>query len=293
MSSLKTIHLPQGPLQYLERGRGQPIVFVHGLMADHQLWVPLLPDLGQVARCIVPNWPLGAHAKAMKPDADLSVPGLARLIADFIVALDLRDVTLVGNDSGGALVQMVCARHPERIGRAVLTTCDAYDVFPPPAFATLKWWGHVPGLAWVSAQLLHHVPVLRRLPIAFGDLTEGPMDDDLIERWLRPLRKDAGVRRDVRKFLRSVSTRFTEEAGFALQGFNRPVLLLWSTRCRHFPKRLAERLLRELPDARLQWIDTAGVFLSLEHAGQVADSIRRFHLEVACEGTPEGKSCAI
>lgn len=293
MSSLKTIHLPQGPLQYLDQGRGQPIVFVHGLLADHQLWVPLLPDLGQVARCIVPNWPLGAHAKAMKSDADLSVPGVARLIADFIAALDLRDVTLVGNDSGGALVQMVCARYPERIGRAVLTTCDAYDVFPPPAFATLKWWGHVPGLAWVSAQLLHHVPVLRRLPIAFGDLTDEPLADDLIEHWLRPLRKDAGVRRDVRKFLCSVSTRFTEEAGFALQGFNRPVLLLWSTRCRHFPKRLAERFLRELPHAELQWVDSAGVFLSLEHAGQVADSIRRFHQENALREQPEGKSCAI
>ncbi|MDI1259130.1 alpha/beta hydrolase [Aquabacterium sp.] len=293
MSSLKTIHLPQGPLQYLDQGRGQPIVFVHGLLADHQLWLPLLPDLGQGVRCIFPNWPLGAHAKAMKPDADLSVPGVARLIADFIAALDLRDVTLVGNDSGGALVQMVCARHPERIGRAVLTTCDAYDVFPPPAFATLKWWGHVPGLAWVSAQLLHHVPVLRRLPIAFGDLTEGPLADDLIEHWLQPLRKDAGVRRDVRKFLRSVSTRFTEEAGFALQGFNRPVLLLWSTRCRHFPKRLAERLLSELPHAELQWVDSAGVFLSLEHAGQVADNIRRFHQENALQEQPEGKSCAI
>lgn len=292
MASLKTIHLPQGPLQYLEQGSGQPIVFVHGLLADHQLWVPLLPDLGQSARCILPNWPLGAHAMAMKPDADLSVPGVARLIADFIAALDLQDVTLVGNDSGGALVQMVCARHPERIGRVVLTTCDAYDVFPPPAFATLKWWGHIPGLAWASAQLLHHVPVLRRLPIAFGDLTDAPLADGLIEHWLRPLRKDAGVRRDVRKFLRSVSTRFTEEAGFALRGFNRPVLLLWSTHCRHFPKRLAERLLRELPNARLQWIDSAGVFLSLDHAGQVAGSIRRFHLENAAAQS-EGKSCAI
>lgn len=108
MTTLKTIHLPQGPLQYLEQGRGQPMVFVHGLLADHQLWLPLLPDLGQGVRCIVPNWPLGAHAMAMKPDADLSVPGVAQLIADFIAALDLRDVTLVGNDSGGALVQMVC-----------------------------------------------------------------------------------------------------------------------------------------------------------------------------------------
>lgn len=293
MSSLKTIQLPQGPIQYLDQGRGQPMVFVHGLIADHQLWAPLLADLGPGVRCILPNWPLGAHTMPMTPDADLSVPGVARLIADFMAALGLTDVTLVGNDSGGALVQMVCAQHPERIGRVVLTTCDAYDVFPPPTFATLKWWGPVPGLAWCSAQLLHHIPALRRLPIAFGDLTEAPLDDDLIERWLGPLRKDAGVRRDVRKFLRTVSTRFTEEAGLALQGFNRPVLLLWSTRCHHFPSRLAERLMKDLPNAELQWIDSSGVFLSLEHAGEVADSIKRFHAETGLKAQPESKSCAI
>lgn len=278
MSSLKTIHLAQGPIRYLEHGQGQPVVFVHGLLVDHRLWTPLLQDLGPGLRCILPDWPLGSHAMAMQPEADLSVHGMARLIADFIASLDLKEVILVGNDTGGALVQMVCARHPERIGRVVLTTCDAYDVFPPPAFVTLKWWGHIPGLAWASAQLLHHIPALRRLPITFGDLTEAPLSDALAERWLRPLRTDAGVRRDVRKFLRSMSARFTEEAGFALKGFKQPVLLLWSQRCRHFPNRLAERLHCELPDAELQWIDSSGVFLSLEHAPRVAASIRRFGL---------------
>jgi pimeloyl-ACP methyl ester carboxylesterase len=204
------------------------------------------------------------------------VMGMVQLIADFIAALDLKDVILVGNDSGGALVQMVCARFPQRIARVVLTTCDAYDVFPPPAFAYLKLLGHVPALAWWSAQLLHHVPLLRRLPITFGDLTDGPLASELIEHWLRPLRHDAGVRRDVCQFLRTLSPQYTEEAGVALRSFERPVLLLWSTRCHHFPKRLAERLQRELPHADLHWIDSTGVFLSLEYADQLVAHIQQF-----------------
>jgi len=286
MSQSKIIQLPQGPIQYIEHGHGQVVVFVHGLMVDNKLWQPLLAEIGQGLRCILPNLPLGAHSVAMHPQANLSVAGMAQLVADFIEALDLHDVILVGNDTGGALAQIVCARFPERISRLVLTTCDAYEVFPPPAFAVLKLLGFVPALAWLTVQLLHHIAPLRRLPFAFGDLTDGPLDDALIEHWLTPPRKNAGVRRDVSKFLRTLSNRYTQEAGAALQRFDKPVLLLWSTRCRHFPKRLAERFQKELPNAELHWIDSAGVFLSLEYARRVAEHIRAF---AAVEAEPGRK----
>jgi pimeloyl-ACP methyl ester carboxylesterase len=276
MPPLKTLQLPQGPVQYLERGQGQSIVFVHGLMVDNQLWLPIVSELSQGLRCIVPNWPLGAHAMPMVPTANLSVMGMTRLIADLMDALDLRDVILVGNDTGGALAQMVCAHFPERIAGVVLTTCDAYDVFPPPAFAFLKWLGHAPPLAWLMAQSMHHVPPLRRLPFSFGGLTDGPLSNELIEHWLRPMRTDAGVRQDVCKFLRTLSNRYTQDAGDALRRFNKPVLLLWSTRSRHFPRHLAERMQREWSNTELCWIDSAGVFLSLEHAQQLVSHIKRF-----------------
>jgi pimeloyl-ACP methyl ester carboxylesterase len=224
----------------------------------------------------MPNWPLGAHAVAMAPQASLSVSGMVQLIVDFIVELDLHDVILVGNDTGGALVQMVGASCPQRLARMVLTTCDAYDIFPPPAFVHLTWMGHVPGLAWLAYQLMHHIPASRRLSIAFGSLTDRPLDPGLVKQWIRPLRENVGVRRDVCKFLRTLSSRDTEEAGEALKAFDKPVLLLWSTRCNYFPRRLAERLQRELPHAELHWIDSGGVFVSLEHTAQVAGHIRRF-----------------
>lgn len=278
MHQSHTIQLPQGAVQYIEQGNGQPVVFVHGLLVDNELWQPLAAELGPGFRCILPNWPLGAHSLAMEPQADLSVLGMTQLIADFIVALDLHDVILVGNDTGGALAQMVCTRFPDRIASLVLTTCDAYDVFPPPTFMLLKWLGHLSPLVWLTAQLMHHVPPLRRLPFAFGDLTDAPLDNELIEHWLRPIRTDVGIRRDVCKFLRTLSTQYTLDAAVALQRARQPVLLLWSTQCRHFPVRLAERFQRELSNTELRWIDSAGVFLSLEYAQPLAEHIRHFHL---------------
>ncbi|RZL07153.1 MAG: alpha/beta hydrolase [Rubrivivax sp.] len=275
-SPLHTLQLPQGPIDYLDQGTGQPLVFVHGLMAGHEVWSPLIPKLGPGLRCIVPTWPLGAHARPMAADADLSAPGVAQLIADFIEALDLREVILIGNDSGGALVQMVCARFPQRIARMVLTTCDAYDIFPPPAFAYLRWMAHVPLLVWEAAQLMHYVPPLRRLPFTFGDVVEGTLPGHLVERWLQPLRSNAGVRRDLCKFMRSLSPRHTQAAAEALKGFDRPVLLLWSTDCHHFPQRLAERMVQEWPDARVEWVQSRGVFLSLDHPAPLAAAMRRF-----------------
>ncbi len=284
--TIRTIPLPQGTIQYLDEGRGSPIVFVHGLLIDNVLWQPLLPALTQRFRCIQPNWPLGSHSVAMHPDADLSVPGMAKLIADFIEALDLTDVTLVGNDTGGALTQMVCARFPERIGRMVLTTCDGYDIFPPPAFSYLKLMGYLPFMPWLAAQLLLRVPALRGLPITFGDLTDKPMSSALIEHCMTPMSRDAGVRHDVRKFLRTLSRRYTQDAAVTLATIDKPALLLWSTRCHHFPKRLAEQFERELPHAELHWIDSRGVFLSLEYPDLLARHIARFVASHATEMQP-------
>ncbi len=276
MPQLKTVQLSQGPIEYLEQGEGRAIVFVHGLLVDNKLWQPMLAKLGQGHRFILPNWPMGAHTLKMKPQADLSVPGMVQLIVDFLEALELRDVILVGNDTGGALVQMVCAKIPNRISGAVLTTCDAYDVFPPSMFAVLKWLGYSTSLTWMVAQAIHRIAPLRHMLLAVGRLTDTPLDEALIAHWLYPLRTDEGVRHDVGKFLRTLSTRFTLNAAAQLKAFNKPVLLLWSTQSKHFPKILAERLQHDLPCAQLHWIDSAGIFLSLDYPDQVASQIQKF-----------------
>src|SRR3954451_4357782 len=131
--------LRQGTIRYTESGEGDPIVFVHGLLVDGRLWRKVTPLLAGDFRCIVPEMPLGSHTTPMSPDADLSPPALAQLIEEFLESLGLDEVTLVGNDTGGAISQITAANHPQRIGRLVLTNCDAFETFLPPAFNPLKW----------------------------------------------------------------------------------------------------------------------------------------------------------
>ena len=129
MESGHELELPQGQIRYRDSGAGRPLVFVHGLLVDGLLWRKVTPLLDGEFRCIAPDWPLGSHRVALAPSADRSPHGMARLIADFLEKLELEDVTLVANDTGGAIAQLLVTERPERIGRLVLTPCDCYENF--------------------------------------------------------------------------------------------------------------------------------------------------------------------
>src|ERR1700730_9373822 len=113
----RTVHLSSGRIRYRDEGTGPTLLFVHGLLVNGLLWRKVVPLLRGQFRCVTPDWPLGSHQMAMNPDADLGLPALAGLIAEFMEALDLQQVTLVGSDTGGALCQMVAAWHSDRLAR--------------------------------------------------------------------------------------------------------------------------------------------------------------------------------
>jgi len=274
-SEPREVRLPQGTIRYREAGAGEPIVFVHGLLVNGLLWRKVVPALEAEFRSIVPDLPLGSHSIAMDTDAELTPPDLARLIADFIAALDLESVTLVGNDTGGALSQLVAVNHPERIGRLVLTNCDAYENFLPPAFRPLQWLAHVPGAVFAIAQSMRARPV-QRLPIAYGWLTKRPIDPEVMRAYLRPVMSDRAVRRDVAKVLRGISNSYTLAAAQRFAEFDRPVLLAWGRDDRFFKPSYAERLAQAFPDARLEWIEDGLTFVPEEQAERVAELIGAF-----------------
>jgi pimeloyl-ACP methyl ester carboxylesterase len=267
------IDLPQGTLEYREQGRGPVVLFVHGLLVDAELWAPVIDELSTHCRCIAPTWPLGSHRRPMSPGADLSPAGLARLVADFMDALELDHVTLVGNDSGGAICQLVAADHGARLARLVLTDCDALEVFPPRRYAYLSWLPRVPGLAWLLARSMLHLPFVRRLPIAFGPLTRRPLPQALLRRWVEPLARDRGVRRDTLAFIRGVSPGVTLGAAERLTTFDRPVLFIWGANDPFFPVSLAERLAARLRDARVHTIADATTFVPLDQPAAVAAAL--------------------
>jgi pimeloyl-ACP methyl ester carboxylesterase len=250
-------------------------VLVHGLLTNSLLWADVAPRLAAGFRVIVPDWPLGSHAVPLREGADFSPSGLARLIADFLAALELRDVMLVGNDTGGALCQLVALDHPERIGRLVLTPCDAYENFLPPMFRPLQLIAHVPGAVWLVAQSVRP-RAAQRLPMTFGWLSKRPLEPAIARAFLRPVQTDARIRREVASLLRAISPRYTVAAAKRFGEFGKPVLIAWAPEDRVFPFRHAERMAAAFPDARLERIEDSYTFVPVDQPARTAELIAAF-----------------
>lgn len=269
----KEIDLPAGRIRYREAGTGKPIVFVHGYLVDGRLWDGVVDRLAGEFRCIAPDWPMGSQQIAMNPDADLSPPGIAAIIASLLEALDLDDVTIVGNDSGGAMSQVLVTRHPERIGRLVLTNCDTHENFPPGIFKALPSIAKLPGAVQAMALPLRIGAVGR---YAFKPFARTRIPDDLIASWLAPAVQDRGVLHDLKKVTVGMNKRYTLEAAAALRGSQLPILLTWAPGDKYFPISYAERLAAEAGNARIVTIPDAKTFVALDQPERLATEIAQF-----------------
>jgi pimeloyl-ACP methyl ester carboxylesterase len=270
------IELPAGTIRYREAGEGPAVVFVHGYLVDGRLWDGVVDRLSDRCRCIAPDWPIGAQQVAMRPDADLSPPGIAAIIAGFLEALDLEDVTIVGNDSGGAMSQVLVTRHPQRIGRLVLTNCDTHENFPPGIFKAMPPIAKLPGGMGLLAAPFR-VGALARA--AFKPFAKTKIPEELVASWMAPGLHDPGVKRDAKKVTVGMNKRFTLEAAERLSESELPILLTWAPGDRFFPIEYAERLAKETPNARLVEIPDAKTFVPLDQPQRLADEIARFVAE--------------
>ena len=268
------IALPTGIIDYHDTGTGPPVVLVHGALVDAQLWRPLIERLEATHRCIAPELPLGSHRRAMAPDADQTPHGVARLIGELLEALDLRDVTLVGNDTGGGLAQLVALDHGERVGRLVLTNCDAFETFPPKAFVPLFRLARIPGVLRALYQPMR-LPAARRLPLAFGMLGRR-LPDELTRGWVVPVLKDGGVRRDVARFLRGVKPSVLLDAGARLPTLRIPVLVAWGTADPFFRLDLGRRIAAAVPGARLAEVAGSRTFVPQDAPDELARLVTDF-----------------
>jgi pimeloyl-ACP methyl ester carboxylesterase len=270
----RTLRLPQGSIEYRETGAGPPVVLLHGLLVDGSLWRDVVPLLDPHFRVIVPELPLGCHRVPMEPGTRLAPPDVARLVADMLAALELTGVTLVGNDTGGAIAQLVAAHHPERIGGLVLTPCDAYENFLPPMFRPLQLLARAPRLFETTFRLTR-IRALALSPLAFGWLMRRP-DAELVAGWVEATLAGPAARRDAMKVLRGVSNRQTIEAAARLRSFDRPVLIAWAPDDHFFKLRYAQRLAAEIPGARLELIADALTFVPVDQPQRTADLIAGF-----------------
>jgi pimeloyl-ACP methyl ester carboxylesterase len=274
---MPTIDTPHGTVHYRAAGpeasTAPPVVFVHGLLVNGELGTAVADALAaQGIRSYAPDLPLGAHPVALAPDADVSPRGVARLLDEFLAALELTDVTLVGNDTGGALCQFLIDESPQRIGRLVLTNCDAFDEFPPAPFGLLVAAGRK---AWRLKLLMGPMRLrpLRHSALGFGPLATTRLDPELTRRWITPALTDAGVRRDAARFMAQIRKQDLLDVSTRLGGFVKPVLLVWGAADRFFKLSLAERLVHTFADARLVTVPDARTFVALDAPERLADEI--------------------
>jgi len=276
------VELSAGPVRYREAGDAGDggdtgtILFVHGWGVNGTLWTETAERLAAAGhRCIVPDLPFGAHREPMRPDADLSPTGAAAIVAELIRSLGIEGATVVANDSGGAVSQILVTEHPGLAGRLVLTNCDALEKFPPGVFKLLVKGLRVPGFMHVLANSLR-LRANQVSPLAFGSLSRERIPNELLDSWVRPPIESLEIRRDSRKFGSGCDPKYTLAAAERLPEVEIPVLLAWGEDDRLFTIDLAERLDALLPNSRIVRIPNSRTFVSIDEPQRLAEEVGAF-----------------
>jgi pimeloyl-ACP methyl ester carboxylesterase len=268
--------LKQATIEYQQFGPQDSVhptvFFVHGILVDGNLWRDVAEDLARRGyRCIVPTLPLGSHTIPVNETGSLSLPGVAEIVNDAIVALDLSDVTLVGSNTGGGICQLVVDAHPERIGRLVLTNCDAFDKCPPFPFD--KVFGVLRGPISIRAMFRPmRITALRRSALGFGLLISRP-DSRLTADWIEPCLNDSRICRDLAALLRQIAPADLTDVAARLTRFDKPVTLVWGQGDRVFTPSLGRRLAAVFSNGTLIEVPGAKTFVSLDNPSAVIDAI--------------------
>jgi pimeloyl-ACP methyl ester carboxylesterase len=271
------VELSAGVLEYGDTGGPAPaLVFLPGLAMDGRLWQGVTERLRGDFRCLTPVLPFGAHRRPMKADADLSLRGIGRLVAEFLERLDLRDVVLCFNDWGGAQT-MIADGQVDRVGKLILVSCETAGNYPP---------GLAGNAAWLSCKLpggLHAMrltllqPWLRRLPMIYGQMSKRGIPDALMRSWLEPLKR-AEIRHDLRRYAGDAMNgkRDIRAATPALRSFDRPVLVVWDSEGKMMPNEEGRRLADSFPDSRFVELPDCYTLIPLDQPEALAREIRGF-----------------
>lgn len=252
------------------------MVLLHGVLMNGGLWDEVVSGLCDQYRCIVPELPFGAHQSPMPEDADLRLESIAALLAEFLAELDVRDVTLVCNDWGGA--QLVI--HPggsTRVANLVLVSCEAFDNYPPGLPGRLLCLlASLPGGTFLTVQLLRS-RWIRNLPLTFGSLTKKRIPDDVFMSWIHPALHNRAVRRDLARYLRNVpKKKQLREWADKQRSFPGPVLIVWAREDKLMPPRHAERLAEHFENAQLVWVDDSRTLIPLDRPDVLTNRLHAF-----------------
>ncbi|GAB0108224.1 alpha/beta fold hydrolase [Nocardia sp. JMUB6875] len=267
------LELAQGTIGYRETGRGDPVVFVHGVCCNSSAWRGVAPALADNWRCITPDFPLGSHSPAV-PDADLSLPGQAEIVVGVLDALGLDRAVIVGNGYGGDIAQLVAARHPDRVAALVLVGPNVDRSYHWTAKAVVTM-AKLPG-AEASTRMLLPRRTFQRLPIIYGWVTKRPIPDAIMAEYVGPAVQDRAVRRDLIRFLRGVTPEYLARASAQVRRFERPVLVVSPDEDKVFPRDAARQLAADLPQGQFATIADSFAWAPEDQPAELAQLLLEF-----------------
>ncbi len=271
---MRELHLPECTIRSYDAGEGEPLVLVHGMLTNANVWRKLVERLRDDHRCLTLDLPMGGHLIPVGA-VDLSPAGQAQLVVQALDAWGLERVVLVGSDTGTAVVQEIAASHPERVAGLVLTSGDFDRNSPAALFRVVPLIGWIPGAAWVYLAPGYLRP-LQRLPLAYGWLAKRAQDPQAVASYFLPTLQSRAIHRDFRRFMRGYRSKYARSAARRLHRYRGPSLIAWSREDRLFPPRHAERLVGLLPGSSLTWIDDSYTLSAEDQPDRLAEAIRGF-----------------
>ncbi|MFE5399354.1 alpha/beta fold hydrolase [Streptomyces sp. NPDC056568] len=279
---MPSVELSSGTIEYQDTGgEGPVLVFGHGMPMSGTQWRKVVPLLDGY-RCVLPTLPLGGHRLPMKPDADLSQRGVARLLGEFVERLGLDGVTLVLNDWGGGQF-LVTEGRDARIARMVLVACEAFDNFPPGPAKAMAQVCRVPGGVRLLIRLMG-VPAVRHMRSGYGGMSLRGIPDEVMDDWLAPAAGSRDIRRDLAKFATGAPDRRTLLAwSEGLRAFDRPVLVVWAKEDRLMPREHGPRLAALYPRGRLVEIAGSSTLVPEDQPERLAEVLTDFLVGTGAE----------
>lgn len=272
------VELSAGPIEYTDTGGdGHPVVLLHGLLMTGSVWDDVVAAMPDELRIVRPTWPVGAHRLPMRPDADLSLRGHARLVGEFLEVLDLHDVTLVFSDwcAAQVLIAEGCDGH---VAHVVFVSCETDDNYPPGVPGhTAALAARIPGGVFAALQAMR-IRALRRLPVTFGSMSQRPVPAPKMDRWLHPARTNPDIRCDLRRYAGDTRNgrRALRDANVALARFSKSVLVVWAAEDRVMPQRSGRRLAAAFPNAEYTEIEDSGNLIQIDQPQALADVLTGF-----------------
>ena len=270
------VQTKSGPASYIDTGGpGRVALFVHGLGTSSYLWRHVIDQLDGQRRCVAVDLPLHGQTPAAA-DQDFTLPGFARFLAEFCEELELNDIDLVANDTGGAISQVFATGHPELLHTLTLTNCETHKNLPPKMLLPAAWLAHMGLAARISPRLLRDIRRGRKRFYGLGYQDIENLPEDLARFWLESQFATPELARQNQRIMTSLHARDLLAIEPALARLQVPTLIVWGTGDMFFRLKWAYWLRDTIPGAtEVVELSGARIFFPDERATELTAALRR------------------